>query len=852
VKVIVVAATLAVWVGRAARRDAVERALGHEALERSERRLSEITRQNRSIVLEVDLDGMIRYISDNVSRIIGHTPADLVARLRLFHLIPESHRGALTVEIGGRFVRGETIAGLELPAVSKAGREHWFLVNATPIADADGAVTGYRGSATDITDRKRSELALDENRAFLGSLLDAIPVPVYYQNARGEYLGSNHAFDTLFGCRGAGIVGKTALELWPGELYRQCARRDREVLMGEDTQRYESTLVFPDGRSSDVVFIKASYADSIGRAQGVIGALLDVTELKRAEQRVRTLSQAVEQTASSVVITDTAGRIEYVNPAFAELTGYAPDEVIGKNPRVLKSGEMPGGVYREMWQTLLSGKTWRGELLNRRRNGDLFWEIASIAPVKSADGTTTHYVAVKDDISDRKQMEHELRTAATTDPLTGLANRTHLCGLIQQAVDRAAGDPARAVAVLFLDFDRFKTINDCFGHDVGDELLVQISRRLERCVRGGDGDRPGDTVARLGGDEFVIVTEGDAPDANAIDLADRLLEDLAEEYTLGGHRVCSTASIGIVCTRGGRLPLELLRDADTAMYEAKAAGRNGYRVFDESMQQSVRRRLTIENDLRLAGSNGQLGLVYQPIIDLENREVLSYEVLVRWKHPVLGTISPSEFIPIAEESGHVLGIGEWVLESACAKLAEWRRELGPGFTPGISINLSRNQLAMPGLIGFIERTIENRGIPPALLQLEVTETAVMQNFKEAVRVLDRIKSLGVKLAMDDFGTGHSSLACLHETPFDVLKIDRSFITDASQRRDYAAIIHSIVNLAHNLGIKIVAEGVETGDQLILLQALDCNAGQGYLFSKPRDPGDVPGFGLGPAPDAKAA
>ncbi|MEI8196901.1 MAG: EAL domain-containing protein, partial [Phycisphaerae bacterium] len=487
----------------------------------------------------------------------------------------------------------------------------------------------------------------------------------------------------------------------------------------------------------------------------------------------------------------------------------------------------------------------RGELQNRRKNGELYWELAIISPLRDATGKITHYLAVKENITTRKAMEDELRSSARTDKLTGLPNRALFSDRLHQAVQRSKRHTDYHYAVLFLDFDRFKTINDSLGHDVGDLLLQEIGRRLQTIVRSGDSlsrEAREHTTARLGGDEFVVLLDGIASPQDATVVADRLLEAFTQPYQLGVHKVYSTASIGIVTSA---MPAnstdDVLRDADTAMYEAKLAGRGRYVVFDVSMRQRVQNRLNLENDLRQALEANELFLMYQPIVCLQTGRIESYEALVRWQHPVRGLISPGEFIPIAEDTGLILPIGEWVLREACGQFVQWQESMGTAAPHSMSVNLSRKQLHVPNLIETIQQILTQTKMAPDRLHLEVTESAVMADGAAAVRVLQAIKALGVKLDMDDFGTGYSSLACLHQFPIDVLKIDRSFVINIDRGRDFAALVHAVAQLARNLNISVIAEGIETVEQLLTLQSLDCEFGQGYLFSKPMTVAQVAEF-----------
>ena len=439
-------------------------------------------------------------------------------------------------------------------------------------------------------------------------------------------------------------------------------------------------------------------------------------------------------------------------------------------------------------------------------------------------------------VLERQRMLGELTSAARLDRLTGLTNRALLSDRLTHALAHAKADPSYGFTVMFLDFDRFKLINDSLGHDVGDMLLQSIAARLRGNLRSSDStarEATGNTVARLGGDEFVVVLDGVTSPATAAIIADRLLNTLKEPYQLGEHTVRSSASIGVVFSCDGySTPEEILRDADIAMYEAKARGKACHVAFTTGMRDAVRERIETENDLRDAIGTTQLFLVHQPIVSLDDHCIVGVESLARWMHPTRGLISPVTFIPIAEETGMIVPLSDQLLREACQTFMHWQKTAGERAPRYISVNLSRAQLSDARLVERTMLVLEETGMQPSQLQLEVTESQIMQHRTMALGLLGELRSHGVRLAMDDFGTGYSSLSCLMEFPLDVLKVDRSFVVNAGRGRDFAALLHAVVTLADNLGLKVVAEGIETEEQLVLLQALGCAFGQGFLLAKP--------------------
>jgi len=550
----------------------------------------------------------------------------------------------------------------------------------------------------------------------------------------------------------------------------------------------------------------------------------DVTEQKEQESRIRTLSQVVEQSPVSVVIADTEGNIRYVNSTFEKLTGYSAQEVIGLHTRLLQSGNTPMRIYRELWQTITSGRSWRGELENRKKSGELFWERAHIAPVQDEAANTQYYLAVKEDITLQKAQEDRIMQQAHFDLLTGLPNRFLSLDRLEQMI-KDAERSREHVAVLFLDLDDFKKVNDSLGHEVGDRLLKQAAERLNANVRDYD------TVGRLGGDEFIIILGGLAEIDRSGRVAEQMLEQFHRPFHLDGRELVLTASLGVaIYPEDGDSPAELLRNADTAMYCSKEAGRNTYHYYTESMNQGVARRLELEEQLRGALLRDEFRVLYQPQVEIASGRLIGAEALLRWNNPRLGEVSPGEFIPIAEQTGLIVGIGEYVLTRALAQLARWQRVAGRGLR--MAVNISPRQFRDPQLVGFIERALRREGIEPCDLELEITEGVLMSGHSHVDQALTAMNRIGLTLAMDDFGTGYSSLSYLRRYPFDILKIDRSFIDDITLGKADRELVNATIAMAHGLGLKVVAEGVETSDQLECLRQQGCDYAQGYHFSRP--------------------
>jgi len=554
----------------------------------------------------------------------------------------------------------------------------------------------------------------------------------------------------------------------------------------------------------------------------------DITERKKSDEALRVAAAAFE-THDAILITDVNANIIRVNQAFQDITGYSSEEVLGKNPRILSSGRQDKVFYAAMWQQLLNNGSWTGELWDKRKDGQVYPKWLTITAIKNEQGETTGYVAIFSDITERKQAEEEIYNLAFYDALTRLPNRRLLLDRFRLALSVSARSHHYG-AVLFLDMDRFKTLNDTLGHDYGDLLLIEVAGRIRLCVREVD------TVARLGGDEFVVLLEeidANAQEASqkAAQIAEKIRTALAAPYQINGHEHHSSPSIGVCLYRGNEESVDaLLKHADLAMYQAKDAGRNAVRFFDPAMQHAVEMHAALEADLRRAISNRELRLHYQIQVDNEHRP-LGAEALLRWNHPKRGMVSPAQFIPVAEESSLILDIGHWVLDTACRQLAQWggneqTRELT------LAVNVSAQQFRLHDFVDRVTAALRAHQVDPSRLKLELTESVVLDDVTDVVAKMRALKVLGVKLSLDDFGTGYSSLSYLKQLPLDQLKIDQSFVRDIATDTNDAVMVKTIIDMAQNFRLNVIAEGVETKAQLGFLKQNGCMAYQGYLFSKP--------------------
>lgn len=602
-----------------------------------------------------------------------------------------------------------------------------------------------------------------------------------------------------------------------GDIHRRMHRMARDLLVktmsGQSVQReeYVALLDRVHAMRKHIYGLLAGFSQELG----FISKLAD---------------KIFEYSSEGVLITDIKGIILNVNKAFSQVTGYQRDEVVGKTPAILNSRRQGKAFYDGMWHALASVGHWEGEIWNRRKDGEIYLEWLSICAVKNHQGETTNYVAIFSDITVARENEQRLEHLAFYDPLTNLPNRVLFQDRLQQVISRAARNQEMA-AIMFLDLDRFKSINDTLGHKAGDELLIEVGERLSGCVRGSD------TVARLGGDEFTVIIP-DVTDVHHVSaVAQKIIEVVAMPFTLEGQEVFVTTSIGIsIYPMGGKTVEALTKSADIAMYHAKSQGRNNFQFFRDAAHADTSALFALENHLRRALERNELEVHYQPQVDIETGRITGMEALLRWHHPKQGDIPPSKFIPLAEETGLIHSIGEWVLRQACAQNKAWQ---DAGYPPmRIAVNLSVRQLKQKNLAEKVAEILDDTGLDPNWLELELTESVVMQNAEEAVGLLNQLKSIGVWLSIDDFGTGYSSLSYLKRFPIDTVKIDKSFIHDVDTNEDDAAISQAIIALANSLRLKVIAEGVENNEQLHFLREHQCCDAQGYFFSRPLPPGAI--------------
>ena len=647
------------------------------------------------------------------------------------------------------------------------------------------------------------------------------------KDAQGRFILFNRAAERISGHAAAEVLGRGLRDIFPEAEARQLEADDERVLRTGEVFTTEETLTIGGGTRT-LFTVKGPIFDAAGVPSGTFAVARDVTLRKQAESELR-LAAAVFESQDGIVVTDSNAVIQRINPAFTRITGYSAEEAVGRTPSLLQSGVQSADFYGQMWRRLSRDGYWQGELVNRHRDGGLFNERLAISAIRDASGAVLHYVGSLSDITREKEATARADRLRNFDPLTELPNRTLLHDRLAHAL-QAHAHSDRFGAVLMANLDNFKNINDSLGHAVGDLLLLQVAQRLRQQMRDQD------TVARFSGDTFAVVLEalGDDADsaaARAANIGEQLVESMRTPFVLEGRSVVCTVSVGLTSFCGKRASDDvLLRQAELAMYRAKSEGRDTLRFFEREMQTALDSRNALETDLRRAIDQGQLLLHFQAQVDRQHR-VIGAEALLRWAHPARGLVAPGEFIALAEQTGLIEPIGQFVVDAACRQLAAWARQPSTRALR-LSVNVSARQFRQPDFVDKVLQSIDAAGVDPAHLELEITESLLLADMDAAVIRLNALKARGVQIALDDFGTGSSSLAYLTLLPLDQIKIDKSFVENLPDTRNAALVVQAILALGKGLGLQVVAEGVETVSQLAFLGEHDCDAFQGFLFSKP--------------------
>ncbi len=720
----------------------------------------------------------------------------------------------------------EVMRGIEI----RPGEMRWCLINAVPLQRGDDdQPNAVVVSFTDVTDGKQNIDALRASEDRFRTLTESLPVGVYQSDIDGHVVYMNPQLSALVDHRDGPVSYQEALAPVHPDDFDRVARGLLAVLRHGGSFHDQYRVISDDDTVRWWSNRTTATVDESGTVTGLIGSVEDVTALLAAQEQNARLAGIIESTSDLVAITEApSGNLVYLNWAAREIFGLVDTDIAQVSGLTLYTPDNNPLYRRSILPLLLRGESWSGELtmINADGNELLVWQ--TMTPVLRADGTLHQVSTVGRDVTERRRLEADLAYQATHDSLTGLPNRALLLDHLELALARAERDN-RLVALLFLDLDRFKSVNDTLGHDVGDELLAQAARLLINVVR------PSDTVARLGGDEFVILCD-DVEDQDYAEAVARRVAAAIESrpFLVGDTELVITASIGIALSTGGQAhPEALLRDADAAMYRAKDMGRARLEIYDESMRRRTARRLELAEELAVGIEAGDIVVHFQPGVDLETGQVRCVEALARWNHPINGLIHPTEFIGLAEETGLIVGLGLRVLSNACEHGRRWEDKFGAD-APRVHVNLSARQLTTSNLPVLVHGVLEGSGLTPSNLCLEITESVLMDDASAVIDTLWELKAIGVTLAIDDFGTGYSSLSYLRRFPVDVLKIDQSFVAGLGPDPEDSTIVAAIVNLADTLELQTIAEGVETIDQLVRLRGLGCRMAQGYYFAEPAE------------------
>lgn len=688
-----------------------------------------------------------------------------------------------------------------------------------------------RSVRTRTAELRHANRELSAEKGRLRTIIDSSPDTIALKDRNGLYIDCNAGIQTQLGVSREQIIGKTDAHIFSDpKLSASIREHDQQVMGSGRALRYEQEITTSAGEVRQFDVVKVPIYDDEVQASGVLVVARDVTERHDAERELRIAAVAFDSHDGLMIVNAGELLIERVNAAFTRITGYAPEEALGQAPGILKSGQHPPAFYAEMWEALQRQGHWHGEVIDRHREGHLYTARLSITAVKDAQGLTTRYIGDLQDISAEKLAREQAEHLKLYDPLTDLPNRTLLVARMQQALD-SSDERGEYGAVTMLDLDHFRKINDSLGHGCGDQMLLEIARRIRLTIEEGD------TLARFSGDTFVIVAQrlGDDPQSaakQALVHAEAAMKAVEAPITLDGRKLVSTASVGTTLFLGQKTSCDtLLQQAELAMYKSKNGGRNLVRFFEDAMQQEMDRHRWLEDELREALAQDQFVLYYQPQVDVQGHPI-GAEALVRWIHPERGLVSPAEFIPLAEETGLIEGIGHWALTTACDRLAAWAQDEALQHL-SLAVNVSPRQFKAERFVDEVVAQVERSGARVSHLKLEVTESLAIDRFDDSIGKLQALRRFGCAISLDDFGTGNSSLNYLTRLPLSQLKIDKSFVDELPDSAPDALVAKAIIAMGHGLGLEVIAEGVETVAQQASLANMGCRAFQGYLFGHPQ-------------------
>ncbi len=843
---------LSTLLGRSALADSLE--IVHEddlkqrqATELWANKLALAVEQNPAAIVITDLEGRTEYVNDKFVETSGYARAEVVGQLAGILRPQTAAAGGIYRELWETIKAGHTWRG-ELQNERRDGTLYWERVLISPIKDQDGVVRNFVAIKENITELREAQTRLQESESRFRGAMSVMAEGLVIVSPEGNYLFGNRVAERFLGdADGVHALNWPALGLeriredgslcppeeFPLTVTLREQREVRDFVMGFRPLHGERALSSAPDDVRWLQFNTMPLALGEGQRPGVVMTFSDVTERRRAGEQLKLAYEAIKHSGEGILVTSADQTIISVNPAFEIATGYSADEVVGRKPDMIASGRHDAAFHAEMQATLNNVGHWQGEVWSQRKNGEIFPEWLGVSVVRGSDGSPQNYVYIYSDMSERLEAQRRIELLAHHDPLTGLPNRLLLRDRVEQAKAQAARMQSR-VALMYLDLDRFKTINDSLGHPAGDALLKEVVERLKSCVRESD------TISRQGGDEFIVLLNDVREHEAVTRVADKIHQRMAEPLVIGNHLLNTSFSIGVALYPDDGDDFDtLLQKSDTAMYHAKEAGRNGHRFFTESMNRQVVEHLTLETQLRRAIENREFVLHYQPQLDLHDGSIVGVEALIRWNHPENGLIEPGKFIPVAEVSGLIVAIGAWVLNEACRQARAWQDAGLPPFV--MAVNLSAVQFRRLDLVTNVINALVLSDLDSQWLELELTESILIQDAESTLDSVRRLKALGVKLSVDDFGTGYSSLAYLKRFAVDKLKIDKSFIRELVVDPDDAAIVRAIIQMARSLKLKTIAEGVESEELANLLRVFHCDEVQGYWFARPMVADDLEAF-----------
>ena len=793
-------------------------------LSENKERFREIFESSASGIAVVNLEGYLKVTNFAIQHMLGYSADELAGMEFTDFTHPDDANKNWQLQL-------DLISGkidhykLDKRFIRKNGDMFWASVNVSAVRDEQNKHHSIISILEDITDRKNIENKLEKSTAQFKAIFNAISDAAVFVDTNRHIVMINPSVTDNFGYNLDELQGKSSEVLYENvEDYQLLAHSRFNIDANANSQLYEMTYRRKDG----TVFIGETQGtkveDEHGDVIGFIGIFRDISERKKTEQRLRLSQKIFEDTAKSILVTDTNSIVIDANDAFCDMTGYTRAELIGQTPKLLQSGRHSNQFYRKMWYALKETGYWKGEIWDQKKNGDEFPAWSTISVVKDQDGKPINYVAILSDITEIKQSEKRLEYLAHYDHLTKLPNRMLFNDRLNMAIARAQRHNEK-LAVMYIDLDGFKQVNDSLGHKSGDNLLIDVANRLSKCIRDED------SISRLGGDEFAIIVS-DLGDIDFLHiLSKRIRSELAISLSYEGREIRVTGSIGVaIFPSNGTDEETLLRHADQAMYYAKQLGKNTYQFFDPTIKADILNRINMGSDLRSAIKNDEFFILFQPKYDMKKNRVVGVEALVRWRHPERGVLLPEEFIPFAEDSDLIIAIGQKVIDLVFHQAQRWNA-MGSNALP-IAINISAREFRYYSFVENIQNMLKETNLPANLIELEVTESLLMENIENTIFMLHQLKDIGFRISIDDFGTGYSSLSYLKKLPVDTLKIDRSFVTDISDSSDDREIISAILSMANSLNLHVIAEGVENIEQLNFLHSNCCNEIQGYLLSKP--------------------